>query len=63
MRNTVVTVFRVPSEVAIQPVSHVNELLDDNNFERARAGLINARKIDQNEMIPGPRRECIGASD
>ena len=35
MRDPVVTVLRVPAEVTIQSISHVYELLGNNNLERA----------------------------
>jgi hypothetical protein len=35
MRDTVVPVLRVPTEIAIEPVSHVQELLGDHYLKRA----------------------------
>jgi hypothetical protein len=48
--------LRVPSEVAIEPVSHVQELFCDDHFERPRPRPIDARQVDQNEMIAGRKR-------
>jgi len=61
--DAIVPVFRVPAEVAIEPVSHVQELLSDYHLERPRPGLIDARQVDQNEMIAGRGRKRIGAAD
>jgi hypothetical protein len=63
MRNTIMTVLCVPAQVAVQTVSHVDELLGNNNFQRSWPRLIDARKIDQNEMISGSRHERVGAAD
>ena len=63
MRDAIVSVLRVPAEVAIEPVSHVQQLLSDYDFERPRSRLIDARHVDQNEMIAGRRRKRVGAAD
>jgi hypothetical protein len=56
MRYAIVPMLRVPSEVAIEPVSHVQELFCDDHFERPRPRLIDAGQVDQNEMIAGRKR-------
>ena len=33
MRDTIVPMLRVPAEIAVEPVSHVQELLGDYHFE------------------------------
>jgi len=33
MRDTIVAMPRVPAEIAVKPVSHVQELLGDNHFK------------------------------
>ena len=63
MRDAIVPVLRVPAEVAVEPVSHVQELLSDHHFERPRLRAIDARQVDQDEMFTGCRRKRIGAAD
>jgi hypothetical protein len=55
--------LRVPSEVAIEPVSHVQELFCDDHFERPRPRLIDARQVDQNEMIAGGGRKRVSTAN
>jgi hypothetical protein len=50
VRNAVVAVFGVSPEVAIQPISKMNEFLADNDFDRARASQIDSLQIDQDEV-------------
>jgi len=33
MRDTIVTMPGVPAQIAVEPVSHVQELLGDNHFK------------------------------
>jgi hypothetical protein len=63
VRDAVVPVLRVPAEVAIEPVSHMQQLLSDYDFERPRSRLIDARQVDQNEMIARRRRKGVGTAD
>jgi hypothetical protein len=63
VRDAIVPVLRVPAEVAIEPVSHVQELLSDHYLKRPRPRLIDARQIDQNQMIAGSGRKRISAAD
>ncbi len=63
MRDAIVSVLRVPAEVAIEPVSHVQEFLSDYHLERPRPRLIDAQQVDQDEMIPRRGRKRIGAAD
>jgi hypothetical protein len=63
VRDAIMSVLGVPAEVAIEPVSHVQELFSDYHLERARQRLIDARQVDQDEMIPGRWRKRISAAD
>jgi hypothetical protein len=63
MRDAIVPMLRVPPEIAVEPVSHMQELLGDDDFERPRPRLIDARQIDQDEMIAGRGRESISAAN
>jgi hypothetical protein len=63
MRDAIVPVLRVPPEIAVEPVSHMQEFLGDDDFERPRPRLIDARQIDQDEMIAGRGRERISAAN
>jgi hypothetical protein len=55
--------LRVPAKIAIEAVAHVYELLGDDNFKRSRMRLVNARKVDQDEMMVGLLEVCIRAAD
>jgi hypothetical protein len=63
VRDAIVPVLRVPAEVAIEAVSHMQELLSDHYLERSRPRLVDARQVDQDEMIAGRRRKRIRAAD
>jgi hypothetical protein len=63
VRYAIVPMLRMPSEVAIEPVSHVQELFCDDHFERPRPRLIDARQVDQNEMLTGRGRKRISAAN
>ncbi len=63
MSDAVVSVLRVSAEVAVEPVSHVQEFLGDDNLERPRLRSIDARQVYQNEMMAGCGRKRIGAAD
>jgi hypothetical protein len=53
----------VPPKIAIESVSHVYELLGDDNLEGPGARLVNARKVDQNEMMVGTREVRVRAAN
>jgi hypothetical protein len=55
--------LRVPPEVTVEPVSHVQELFSDHQLERPRPRLIDAWQVDQNEMIARRGRKLISAAD
>ena len=60
VRDPVVTVLRVPAKVAIESISHVDELLGNDNFKRPGPRPVDTRQVDQNEVIAGCR--CVGVS-
>jgi CheY-like chemotaxis protein len=41
----------------------MDQLLSDNHFERSRTRVVDAHKVDQNEMLAGSWRVRVGASD
>jgi hypothetical protein len=51
VRYAIVPMLRVPPEIAIEPVSHVQEFLGDYHLQRTRLRSIDPRQIDQDEMI------------
>jgi hypothetical protein len=57
-RDTVISVLGVAAKITIQPVSHVNQFLGNDDFERPWPGEIETGEIDQNEMsaVPGVKR-------
>jgi hypothetical protein len=61
--NSIVAVLRVPADIAIEPISHMQELLGNNHLERPRLRAIDAREIDQDQMFTGCRHERICATD
>ena len=61
--NAVVAVLGMPSQVAVQPVAHVNQLFGDDDFQSPRLRLIDARKVDENQMLVHSRHERVGAAD
>jgi hypothetical protein len=63
VRDAIVPVLRVPAEVAVEAVSHMQELLGNHHLERPWSWLIDSWQVDQNEMIARPRRKCISAAD
>jgi hypothetical protein len=63
MRDAIVPMLRVPAEVAVEPVSHVQQLLGHYHLERPRLGAIDARQVDQDEMFTRCRHKRIGATD
>jgi hypothetical protein len=63
VRDAIVSMLRVPAEVTVESVSHVQELLCDHDFERARLRVIDARQVDQDQMIAGCWRKRVGATD
>jgi len=63
VRDAVVSVLRVTPVVAIEPISHVQELLGDYHLERPGLRPINARQVDQDEMISGSGCKRIGTAD
>jgi hypothetical protein len=63
MRDPIVAVLRMAAMVAIKLVSHVQELLGDHHFQRLRSWPIDARQIDQNQMIADGGPKCISAAD
>jgi hypothetical protein len=63
MRDTIVPVLRVPAQIAVEPVPHVQEFLGDDDFERARSRLIDARQVDQDEMFTRCSDKRIGATN
>jgi hypothetical protein len=63
VRNAVVPVLRVPAEVAVEAVSHMQELLGDHHLERPWSCLIDAWQVDQNEMVARHGRKRISATD
>jgi hypothetical protein len=63
VRDAIVPVLRVPAEVAIEAVSHMQELLSDHHLERSRPGLVDARQVDQDEMIARRGRKRVRAAD
>jgi hypothetical protein len=63
MCDAIVPMLCVPAEVSVEPVSHVQELLGDDHFERLRLRAIDAGQVDQDEMFIGCRRKRIGAAN
>jgi hypothetical protein len=63
VRDAIVSMLRVPAEVAVEPVAHVHELLSDHDLERARLRVIDARQVDQDQIIAGCGRKRVGATD
>ena len=61
--DAIVPVLCVPAEVAIEPVSHVQEFLCDHHLQRSPSRLVDARQVDQNEMIAGRGRKRISAAN
>ncbi len=54
--------LRVAARVAIQPVSHVNQLFGNNDFQRTRPGQVDSREVDQDAMFVRCRVEAVGAA-
>ena len=54
MRDAIVPVLRVPPEVAIEPVSHMQELLGDHHLERMRLGAVDPWQVDRMRCSPDP---------
>ena len=63
MRDTIVPVPRMAAQIAVEPVPHVQELLGEDHFERARSRMIDSRQVDQDEMFTRCRGKRIGATD
>lgn len=53
----------VPPEVAVQPVSHMDQLLGDDHFKGSWMTEIDARHVDQDEMLVGLGRERVGSAN
>ena len=63
VRDAVVPMLRVPAEVAVEPVAHVQELLGNYHLERPWLRAIDARQVDQDEMMARCGGKRIGATD
>ncbi len=53
--------FGVASKIAIDPVTHVDQFLGDDDFEGTRPREIEASQIDENEMVAGPGVIRVGS--
>jgi hypothetical protein len=60
MGYAIVAMLRMPSQVSVQPIPHVNQFFDNYDFERFRLRLVDSRKIDQNHMRVALRQEGVG---
>jgi hypothetical protein len=56
-------VFGVPPSIAVQPVSHVNELFRDNQLDGPRMVRIQTFQLHQDGMSPQTRQIDIRSSD
>lgn len=62
MCNAVVTMVRVAAPVAIEVVTHVNELFSDHNLDGARLRAIDPIQVDEDNVAPCSRKAAIGAA-
>ncbi len=61
--DAVIAVSGMPAQVAINAVSHVNELFRDHDFQRSWLSAVEPRQIDQDKVLTLPRQECVGAAN
>jgi hypothetical protein len=58
-RNPIVSMMCVASEITVEMVAHMNQLLGHNDFQCARLFQVNALGIDQDCVFSGSLQETI----
>jgi hypothetical protein len=61
--DTIVAMTSMPAAISIDPVTHVQELLGDDDFERLRLTEIDPTQIDQNKVLLATRVIHISSPD
>lgn len=62
VRDSVIPMVGVAPGVAVQPVTHVNQLFGDDELHRPRLILIDSFEVDQHGVIAGPAQEAVGTA-
>lgn len=63
MRDSIVTVMRVPTSIAIELVSHVQELFGDDHLDCGGARYIDAVEMDEHGMAMARADKAVRAAN
>lgn len=51
--------FRMTTQIAVQMIPHMDQLLRDHDFQSSRLGQVDAVEIDEDRMGPGPPEKAV----
>lgn len=62
-RDAIVTMMSMPASISVDPVPHVNQFFDDDDFKGSGLGGGNPGNIDQNSVRPRTAEIDVGAAN